>query len=275
MSFELTEDNYYSLESDQHYCSNSQLKMFQDCEHRAMEYLKGNYTIPQTEAMLIGSYVDCALTEPEKLEQFKQDHPEMYSSRGATKGLLKSSFARAEQMVEKVKNDKKAMAYLDGDRQTIFTGNLFGVDFKCKLDAYIPHKAITDLKTVDSIYKTVWSEELQRRVSFVEANKYIQQLAIYQKIVEQNTGERLPCYILAVSKEPITDIELIYIDDETLHNTIYGNEFNQGLVDDITKVRMLKSGDIEPIKCGRCDLCLEEKKIERPIHFTELMGAVN
>lgn len=272
MAFELTEENYYSLESDQHYCSNSQLKMFQECEHRAMEYLKGNYTIPQTEAMLIGSYVDCALTEPEKLEQFKQDHPEMYSSRGATKGLLKSSFARAEQMVEKVKNDKKAMAYLDGDRQTIFTGNLFGVDFKCKLDAYIPHKAITDLKTVDSIYKTVWSEELQRRVSFVEANKYIQQLAIYQKIVEQNTGERLPCYILAVSKEPITDIELIYIDDETLHNTIYGNEFTQGLVDDITKVRMLKNGEIEPIKCGKCDLCLEEKKIERPIHFSELGG---
>ena len=132
--------------------------------------------------------------------------------------------------------------------------------------------AITDLKTVDSIYKTVWDEELQRRVSFVEANKYIQQLAIYQKIVEQNTGERLPCYILAVSKEPITDIELIYIDDETLYNTIYGNEFTQGLVDDITKVRMLKNGEIEPIHCGKCDLCLSEKKIERPIHFSELGG---
>lgn len=272
---ELTEQNYYSLESDNAYCSNSQLRLFQTCEHKAMEYLKGNYTIEPTEAMLIGSYVDCALTEPDKLEKFKADHPEMYSSRGSTKGLLKASFSRAEQMVDKVKNDKKAMAYLQGDNQTIFTGDLFGVPFKCKLDAYIPHKAICDLKTVDSIYKTVWDEELQRRVSFVEANRYIQQLAIYQNIVQQNTGETLPCYILAVSKEPITDIELIYIDDQTLHETIYGNEFNQGLVDDITKVRMLKNGEIEPLRCGRCDLCLSEKKIEKPIHFTELMGSIN
>lgn len=272
---ELNEKNYYSKEADQIYCSNSQLKLFQKCEHLAIETIKGNYTIPQTKEMLIGSFVDCALTEPDKLEQFKKNHPEMYSSRGKTVGCLKSEFIRAEQMVEKIKNDKKAMAYLDGANQTIFTGNLFGVEFKAKLDAYIPHKAITDLKTVESIHKTYWSDEFSRRMSFVEYFKYIQQMAIYQELVFQNTGEHLPCYLLAVSKEPITDLELIYIDDETLHDTLFGNEFNQGLVDDITKVRMLKNGEIEPIKCGRCDLCLEEKKIERPIHFTELMGKVN
>ena len=82
----------------------------------------------------------------------------------------------------------------------------------------------------------------------------------------------LPCYLLAVSKEPITDLELIYIDDQTLHDTIYGNEFSVGLVEDITRARMLKNGEVDPIKCGHCDLCLEEKKIEKPIHFTELLS---
>lgn len=275
MSFELTDSNYYSLESDQHYCSNSQLKLFQDCEHRAMEYLKGNYEIPQSEAMLIGSYVDCALTEPENFEQFKKDHPEMYSSRGSTKGLLKSSFARAEKMVEKVKGDEVAMKYLDGEHQTIFTGNLFGVDFKAKLDVYIPNKAIVDLKTVSSLHQSYWDKELQRRVSFMNYFKYTQQLAIYQTLVFQNTGKLLPCYILAVTKEEPVDIELIYVDNETLHDIVHGSEFSKGLADDITQIRLLKSGEVEPIRCGCCDLCVSEKHIERPIHFTELEGLLN
>ena len=276
MSFELTEENYYSLESRNAYLSNSDLKVAQECEYKFMKSLRGEYERPETDALLQGSLLDTMLTgTEEELVKFKADHPQIYSSRGATKGELKSGFRIIEQMYNKVVNDPKAMSYLQGEKQRIFTGNLFGVDMKCKLDIYIPNKAIVDLKTCESIHKTYWSDEFSRRMSFVEYFKYIQQMAIYQELVFQNTGKHLPCYLLAVSKEPITDLELIYIDDETLHDTLYGNEFNQGLVDDITKVRMLKSGDIEPIKCGRCDLCLEEKKIERPIHFTELMGTVN
>ena len=316
MSFELTEDNYYSLESRNAYLSNSDLKIAQECEYKFMKSLRGEYERQKTNALLQGSLLDIMLTGTDReLEQFKKDnsllfnskdvvkdmrglqsrHPELFTRTNNLKGEwsikkikenfpdeivtvfgdMKADFKIVEQMYNKVINDPIAMKYLNGEKQRIFTGNLFGVDMKCKLDIYIPDKAIVDLKSCESIHKTYWSDEFSRRMSFVEYFKYIQQMAIYQELVFQNTGKHLPCYLLAVSKEPITDLELIYIDDETLHDTLFGNEFNQGLVDDITKVRMLKSGDIEPIKCGRCDLCLEEKKIERPIHFTELMGKVN
>ena len=270
---ELTEQNYYSLESRNAYLSNSDLKVLQECEYRFVKALRGEYEREKTDALLQGSLLDIMLTGTEKeVEEFKNNNPQIYSSRGATKGELKSGFRIVEQMVNKVKNDPKALAYLDGEKQKIFTGNLFGVDMKCKLDVYISHKAIVDLKSCESIRKTYWSDEFQRRVSFVEYFKYIQQMAIYQELVFQNTGEMLPCYLLAVSKEPITDLELIYIDDQTLHDTIYGNEFSVGLVEDITRARMLKNGEVDPIKCGHCDLCLEEKKIEKPIHFTELLS---
>lgn len=273
--FILNDENYYSVESNNAYLSNSLLKVYQECEYKFMKTLRGEYERPQTDALLQGSLLDTMLTgDKEELDKFMLDHPEMYSSRGATKGELKSNFRIINQMYDKVINDPMAMKYLSGEKQKIFTGNLFGVDMKCKLDVYHPGKAIVDLKTCDSITKTYWSEEDNRRVSFVEFFKYPQQLAIYQELVRQNTGKVLPCYILAVSKEPVTDISLIYFDNQSLHDIIHGNEFKRGLADDFEQIRLLKEGEIKPRKCGRCELCIKEKKLVKPIHYTEILGEI-
>ena len=275
MDFKLSEENYYSLESNNAYLSNSLLKVYQECEHKFMKTLKGEYTRPQTDALLQGSLLDVMLTgTPEEVEKFKLAHPEMYSSRGNTKGDLKYNFRIIQQMYDKVVADPVAMKYLNGEKQKIFTGELLGVPMKCKLDIYHEGKAIVDLKSVESVHKTYWSDELNRRCSFVEYFKYIQQMGIYQELVLQNTGKRLPCYILAVSKEPITDVELIYFDNQVLYEAVHGNEFQHGITDDLTQIRLLKAGEVEPRKCGHCDLCLSEKKISKPIHYTEIMGEI-
>ena len=40
----------------------------------------------------------------------------------------------------------------------------------------------------------------------------------------------------------------------------------------LNNIMLLKNGETKPIKCGKCDVCKMEKKITRPIHYTELLG---
>lgn len=280
---QLTEQNYYTQDANKEYCSVSQFKSFyglNGCESRAMAEIRGEYVRPKTDALLVGSYVDCALTEPENLEQFRIDHPEMISSRGATKGLLKAEFQRADEMIARVKKDEKFMKAISGEHQKIMTGNIFGVDFKIKMDSYIAPTenskgAIVDLKTVESLRKTYWHPNEKQYVTFVEYFDYILQGAIYQEIVFQNTGHKLPFYLACVSKEPIPDIALLWIDDATMHERLFGSEFSKGIADQVNQIRLLKNGEVEPIECGTCDFCLPHKKIDRPIHFKELLGELD
>lgn len=271
--FVLNEQNYHSLESNKIWCSKSQFLDFygvDGCEARAMARINGEFEEPKSDALLVGSYVDCLLTEPEKENEFIAEHPEIISSRGTTKGLLKAEYQRAATMVERVKKDKMMMRALSGEKQVIMTGNIFGLPFKIKMDSYIPHKAIVDLKTVESIHKAYYTAN--GRVSFVEYFDYILQGAIYQEIVYQNTGERLPFYLACVSKEPIPDIAMIEIDNETLNNRIYGNDLApDGISKQCEQIRLLKSGELQPIRCESCAFCLPTKKLNETIMYTDLI----
>lgn len=278
----VTADNYFSPEVMKKYMD---VSMFKDmfgtparagCEARAMAKINGDFVEEKGTALLLGSLVDILLTGNEaELEEFKSENPSLFSSRGPTKGLLKAEYQRAYKMVERANQDEKFMRYLAGQHQVVMTGNIFGLDWRIKIDNYIPGKAIVDLKTCESITKTYWSTETQQRCNFVEYFDYILQGAIYQEIVYQNTGERLPFYLACISKEPITDIEIIYIDDNTLHERIYGNEFMDGISGEVEIARMLLNGEIEPSECGACELCLPKKKIKKPIHYLEIGGDLN
>lgn len=274
--FILTQENYHSQESNKLYCSKSQFLDFyglDGCESRAMAKLNGEYEEPKSDALTIGSYVDCMLTEPDKIDAFIADHPEIISSRGATKGLLKSDYLRADKMVERVKQDLTMMKYLSGEHQKIMTGNIFGLPFKVKMDSYLEHKAIVDLKTVESLNKGYYVPG-KGKISFVEYFDYVLQGAIYQEVVFQNTGERLPFILACVSKEPIPDIALIWIDDQTLHDRIYGNELSEGIARECEQIMLLKRGEVEPIPCNHCAYCLPRKKLDKPMHYLELLGGI-
>ena len=239
-----------------------------------MATINGEYEPPKSDALLIGSYVDCLLTEPDKLDDFISEHPEIISTRGATKGLLKSEYQRANIMIDRVKQDKKLMKCLSGEHQVIMTGNLFGLPFKIKMDSYLPHKAIVDLKTVEAMNKGYYVPN-RGKITFVEYFDYILQGAIYQEIVFQNTGERLPFYLACVSKEPIPDIALVAIDNKTLHDRIYGNELAEGIANQCEQIMLLKRGEVKPIRCDHCSYCLPTKTINHPIHYLDLLGKVD
>lgn len=278
---QITEANYFSKEVRNKYLDVSTFKDFvgtpakEGCESRSLAALSGEYEEEKTTALLLGNLFDeMMLGTPESLIMFKADNPELFSSRGPTKGMLKSEFQIVNQMVDRCRQDSKFMKYLEGEHQKIMTGTLFGIDWRIKMDNYKEHKAIVDLKSTEDIRKSYYSPSSGRCNAFIYYD-YILQAAIYQEIVFQNTGERLPFYFNCVSKQKVTDLDVIFVDNQTLHDRIYGNDFYPGIANEVENIRLLMNGDVGATSCNHCSYCLSKKKIERPIHFLELEGELN
>lgn len=261
----LTTKNYYSRKANQNFLSVSQYKAFygtlsrKGCEAQAIAQINGLFSIEPSKDMLIGSYVDSYIEGT--LETFKENHPEIFNIRT---GELKADFAKANEIIARMERDKKFMQYLSGEKQTIMAGELFGAQWKIKMDSYLPNKAIVDLKVVKDIHDAIYCKDIGK-LNFIQANGYDFQLAIYQKIVEINTGKRLPCYIAAADKGKITDIELIQITQPELDSALFG--IDKG----VSRILSLKSGEIEPERCGLCDYCKETKIITAPILMSSLI----
>lgn len=267
-TLKLNNSNYYSDKANQEYLSVSQYKdffgsyEFKGCENRALATLRGEYKKEPSTAMLVGSYVDSYFEGT--IDEFKQEHPEIIKKDGS----LKSEYIKADVMIERCKRDKKFMQYMSGEKQVIMTGEILGVMWKIKIDSYIPGKAIIDLKTVDDMYKPVYCGKENGKLNFIQAKGYDFQLAIYQKVVEINTGKRLPCYIAAVDKKETPAIEVIALSQHELDGTLAGLQFG------IDRIKKLKSGEVEPDKCKRCDYCKETKIIQKPIFMSALLEGI-
>ena len=260
----LTESNYYSTYMDMKYVSASQYKLFFNpykncCEAAALAQIKGEIERPDTESLLIGSYVDEALTG--NLKKFCAEHPELFSSRGETKGQLKATYQQAEKMLSRAKSDALFMSYVVGGKhQVIMTGVIEGVPVKIKID-HVAYKngspvAIVDLKTVKSMYETFWVKDSGEHLTWVERWMYDCQLGVYQEIYRQNTGLTLPCYLAAISKDKSENIahprlKIIQIPQMKMDERML--EFRRN----VPKIQALKEGRMQPISCGVCDYCAD------------------
>lgn len=244
---QINQDNYYSEAANREFFSVSQYKSFMSCEARAMAEIRGEYQRPVTRALLVGSFVDSYFEGT--LEEFMKKNPGIYTRRRE----LRADFKRANQIIEIVKTDPKFMDSMSGEKQRIFTFELFGVKWKAKLDSYNPGKAITDLKVVARMDKLpLWRYDIQG--------------AIYQKGVEICTGDRLPFYLAVVTKEKVLDRDIWQIPQSTLDFALRQVEENIGRYIDI------KEGCIKPEHCGKCDYCKSIKKA-RVRNYNELLEA--
>lgn len=263
--FVLTADNYYTIEADRRFMSVHQYQNFAGtlgfpgCEERAMAMLNGTYSEEPSEAMVVGSFVDAFFEGT--LEQFKKEHKECFTQ----KGELKSQYKRAERMIERCQQDEMFMYFMSGEKQKIFTAELFGTMWKCKLDSYIPGVAIIDLKTSKNLHQA-WRVEDYGYTSFPEYFGYCQQLSIYQRIVDICTGEKLPCYIAAVTKEDSPEIEIIEIGQSILDDELNKVHMN------MPSVLAVKNGETAPTRCSRCAYCKATKKLTSPISLMDLIN---
>ena len=272
---ELNSENYFDLEMQRKYNHVSSYKsMFGTpfkvgCEAREIDRLNGKYIEESdSKALLVGTYVDIALTgTKEEMDKFIETN-NVISTRGVTKGQLKSEYQQANVMIERVKRDKFMMKTLSGQKQVIMTGKIFDTDWAIKVDSLLDN-AIVDLKTVQSIRKGYWDSKNAHYTSFPIYMGYDIQLAIYQEVVRQNIGKTLPCFLTCVSKETVPDIEVIQIDNDTLAETL------ESMKDNIIQMDLLKKGKAEPCKCGKCDYCRQRKVLKAPINYLELAGELD
>ena len=249
---ELTNKDYFSKEANAAFWSVSQFKSFNNCEAAGLAECLGKYQREETDALLIGSYVDAYFSGT--LDEFVEQHrDQMYSKRGG--GLL-AKFQHANDMIDAVNNQPLMLEFLQGEKQQIFTAELFGVLWKVKADVYKPGVRIVDFKTVKDFGK-IWDPSYGYR-SWVEYWGYDVQGAIYQKVIEKATGEQLPFYLEAVTKEKVPDKAIIELPQHVLDAAL-------GMVEaKIDRFDLIKNGYVEPIRCESCDYCKRTKQLTAP-----------
>lgn len=250
----VTKDNYFGPEATATYWSVSQFKAFDRCEASGLAESRGEYKREETDALLIGSYVD-AFFSGEADEFVEKNREKMFSKRGG--GLL-AKFQRADDIIETVKRQPLMMEYLtSGERQAIRTAELFGVPWKIKMDVYSDDR-IVDLKVVKD-FEDIYDPGYGRR-SWVEFWGYDVQGAIYQRIEQISSGrsEPLPFFLVAVTKEKVPDVKVIEIPQHILDAALYMVEAK------IERFDLIKQGLVEPIRCGSCDYCKRTKILKSP-----------
>lgn len=265
----LSGDNYYSQEANREYMSVSQYKDFAGsygkvgCEAKAMAKLNGEYEEEKSTALLVGSYVDSYFEGSDSFEKFKANNPEILTQSGS----LRSDYRKADAIIKRIESDDFFMMCMSGEKQTIMTGEIFGAKWKIKMDSYHSGRVIVDLKIIESIKKLKWVRDIGY-LDFIRYWGYDLQGAIYQEIVYQNTGERLPFYIAAASKETVTDIQVIHVQDNFLREAMNAVQYNIGHILDV------KAGRERPERCEVCDYCTDTKVLDGPISLLDLTAAV-
>lgn len=268
---ELNKNNYFSLEANRHYMSVSQFKSFVPsfggCEAQAMAKINGEYEQPSVMAFMEGHFVH-AWNEG-TLNEFKADNPELYASTGKTAGQLKANFKHCNKMIEVLEADPLVMKALAGQKEVIMTAQLFGIPWKVMLDSYQPEVGVfADLKALKEIDGKWWNNEAQAYENFLDHYGYIIQMSVYAEIERLFKGREkekwlLPHMVIVTKQDP-PDHEILYFDYDTIaqHLQIVSNH--------IERVKAVKSGSIDPVRCEKCEYCRQTKKISRIKHFKEL-----
>lgn len=248
--------------------SPSVFKMMMQCEAAELSLLKGDYEPSNKDALLVGNFVHSFFECAEAHQKFIDEHPEIISTRGATKGKLKASFKIGQQMIDRL-CDEELFVNLDEtcEHEVILTGQLFGYDWKGKVDALnVEQGFFMDYKTVDDIHKRSWSDKYYGMVDFIRARDYLPQMWVYSQLLEQKYGKPFTCFIWAVSKQTPSDVQLIspssiWLDPEELW-----------IKEHIDRVEQVLTGEVEPKACGHCEYCRGHKAITSAIDVGEILA---
>lgn len=252
----LNQNNYFSRQADTEYFSSSQIKSYLDCPARTMAELRGEYVRPASTALLVGSYIDAYFDGPKEFEAFKAQHaPDIYKRDGS----VRSDFANANEMITRAISDPVFMEFMQGRKQVIKTGTIFGYPFKIKMDVYRRGNRIVDLKTVKDM-EPMYKPE-QGRITFAEYWNWPLQMAIYQAV----EGNHLPTYLNVITKEDPPDIATIEIPQHQLDAEL------EVLAEKLPYFDAIKQGVIEPPRCEHCAYCRATKKQSGPISLDDLM----
>ena len=261
----LTEANYHSPEANLQYASASSYKNYLECEAMALASDRGEWVRETTPDCLAGSLLHS--WSEGKLEEFKAKNPEIYSSKGPTKGELLAKYKDMTKLIDVLEKDSFCMYMLEGRKEVIMTAEFAGATWKIKMDVYKPEDSIVDLKSTKSIRELQWDPFFKCKMSFVEIYKYLLQAAIYKEIERRAQSRKiwLPFYIVAASKENYPDKAVISLeDDNRIKHELMLVEAN------MPRILAVKSGEAEPVRCEKCPYCRSTKTVTDIISYKDL-----
>lgn len=251
---------YHSLENKRTHFSASQWRSWMECEARTLAYIKGEWVQPKTEALLVGSYVDRALTAPDELDAWIQENrDEVFDA----KGKKYAAFNNADRMIERVKADEfwQQLAKV-GKFQDVIEGEIGVTKWAYMADVLIdaPSNAtLLDLKTTADFDDDYMRDESGKwtKGHWIDAAGYWRQLAIGRHLFKQRYGVVPLCGIVAAKKPSSKDKPI------GLGMWVMDNELR--LMGEISRIEELlprvvavKGGEFPPTKCGKCDYCLSK-----------------
>ena len=265
----LTARNYYSREANKAYFSVSQVKGLMHCPAAAMAELNGTYYQEKTVPLLVGGYVDAYFSG--ESDEFIKANPEIFNART---GELKAEFKKAKDIINRLMRDDLVKRIASqSDTQKIVTGNIAGYPFKAKLDFWLDDNATTQIATdypdlSEMLYADGAIIDLKvmkdfqpifvpggGRQHFIEAWQYDLQLAVYQELMRQQIGSKVPCYILAATKEHAIGMELFRVEQDVLDQRL------DELVERLDELNAIKVGKTKAIGCGDCQYCRLTKRL--------------
>jgi len=218
------------------------------------------------------------------IKQVQVQFPELFVSRGERKGQLKASFKvtdamrvgfpsvfaqqgplkaefNIQPMLDAVNGQPYVKMYLQGERDCVIKGVINEVPCMGLCDL-LDHenKRIVDIKTTQDIEKQEWVDSLGRRAPFYEKWNYWRQMAFYQELVMQMTGERYECYLVVVDK-PTRSRRICKA-------TVIDMNEPKRMAWELAKARLSLFGMSQGVinrQCGDCEVCRERVKISAPV----------
>ncbi|MFT8728612.1 MAG: PD-(D/E)XK nuclease-like domain-containing protein [Oenococcus oeni] len=270
----LNSDNYYDHDQDYKYLSATYYNLFLRNEAQAIAEIKDGWkpTYQNQTPLLVGNYFHSYFESKEAHQKFIDEHPEIISSRGATKGQLKRDYQVADEMIKKVESQSAIVKLLDKakKREVIVTGEIAGANWKGKIDALdIDHGLFIDYKTNADFRKKHWVNDEDGHghwADFTEAFGYLNQLAIYRELLKQKYEKEFLPVIIAVTKTIPSDIELLAFHSEEL------DEHLEEVKTNTPHIMALLNGEESPkfIDDGS-EFSITHKQIKAPIFHEELI----
>ncbi len=267
----LTDKNYYA---DTKYFSNSLVSSYQQCSACAEAKRKGEwkdegFKLP----FAMGHYFEALLNDDAKELQRvieSDEHKAMLLNKPTKAGTQSPNKYKkdCEAMHAKCSKNDLFMRFNKGENEKIFTGEIHGVLFKCKVDVInVDGGYFTDTKTTKASLQTMVNDQGEivldsnafdwkdgvGKVPFYEHFDYIMQLAIYQELIFQNTGKKLTPILNAVSKVKPHRFQTLIIDK----NDFRLSEKIEELLPMIDTIGRIREGIEEPARCEKstCSYC--------------------
>lgn len=247
----LTQSNYHSKEASERWLSASAIKRARRCE---AEFLYGEPD-EEKDAFIAGHLLELLVTDDlEGLEAFEAEHPQMFSSRGPTKGRLKASYLDVLECAERIKAQPFLMQIIYRSRkQVIMTGKVFGMPVRMMCDLLDVDDSIFDLKSTRS-FARVWSDEADSYVEWWQEYYYPMQLWLYREIARQNGLKTKKTGLIGASKSNF-DVQALQLSEDTLAQARSDVAYTIG------RIKAIRTG-APPMRCERCAYCIGTKLIK-------------